>query len=42
MAMVLGPRFRNLAKNAILLLMCNAAVLGTMAISLSSLGHMEK
>ena len=36
MAMVLGPVLGTFAKNALLLLMCNAAVLGTMAISLSS------
>jgi Mn2+/Fe2+ NRAMP family transporter len=36
MATVLAPVLGTFAKNALLLLMCNAAVLGTMAISLSS------
>ncbi|MDD9149136.1 MULTISPECIES: Nramp family divalent metal transporter [unclassified Sporolactobacillus] len=36
MAGVLGPVLGSFGKNAVLLLMCNAAVLGTMAISLSS------
>jgi len=36
MATVLAPFLGTFAKNAVLLLMCNAAVLGTMAISLSS------
>lgn len=36
MAGVLGPILGSFAKDAILLLMCNAAVLGTTAISLSS------
>lgn len=36
MAVILVPMFGNFVKNGILLLMCNAAVLGTMAISLSS------
>ena len=36
MALLLEPVLGTFAKNAVLLLMCNAAVLGTMAISLSS------
>lgn len=36
MAVALGPIYGNLAKNAILLLMVNAAVLGSTAISLAS------
>jgi Mn2+/Fe2+ NRAMP family transporter len=36
MASLLGPRFGPLAKNALLMLMVNASVLGTTAVSLSS------